>query len=153
LIALLKDAFDRYKEDTLGLTTVVVEIAADEGDKKEVEELRTGIVECTVPSQLVTLRGYGDALISKAIATLERVYTKIFEIEGEIVKENPPTEVYPVEYWARDKMGEVEELKSLSAKDIKGFLQRYRLLASDAHSRLLYDAERVRDIKGTTYSF
>jgi hypothetical protein len=147
LLELLKDAFERYKEDTLGLTTVVVEISTDEEDKKEIEEIRTGIVECTVPSQLVKLRGYGEALISKAIATLEKVYTKIFEIEGEIVKENPSTEVYPVEYWARDKMGEVEELKSIPASDIKRFIQRYRLLASDAHSRLVYDAERLKNIK------
>jgi cob(I)alamin adenosyltransferase/Arc/MetJ-type ribon-helix-helix transcriptional regulator len=147
LLELLKDAFERYKEDTLGLTTVVVEIATDEEDKKEIEEIRNGIVECTVPSQLVKLRGYGEALISKATATLEKVYTKIFEIEGEIVKENPSTEVYPVEYWARDKMGEVEELKSIPASDIKRFIQRYRLLASDAHSRLIYDAERLKNIK------
>ncbi len=148
LIALLKDAFDRYKGAALELTTVVGEIATEEAAKKEVEEIRNGIVACTVPSQLVQLRGYGDALISKAITTLETVYTKIFELEEEIGKENPPTHVYPIEYWTRDKMSELEDLKSLSAPDITDFTRRYRPLASDAHSRLLYDAERLRDIKG-----
>ena len=127
---------------------MVSEIAPEGEDKKEVEEIRNGIVECTVPSQIVTLRGYGDALISKSITTLETVYNRIFEIEEEIAKANPATEVYPVEYWTRDKMGELEELKSLSAPDIKGFILRYRLLASDAHSRLLYDSERLKDIGG-----
>ncbi len=147
LIALLKDAFDRYKGATLELTAVVGEIATEEEAKKEVEEIRNGIVECTVPSQIVQLRGYGDALISKSITTLETIYTKIFEIEEEIAKENPSTEVYPVEYWTQDKRGELEELKSLSAPDITGFIRRYRPLASDAHSRLLYDSERLGDIK------
>jgi hypothetical protein len=147
LTELLKDAFERYKEDTLGLTTVVLELSTDEADKTRVEEIRNGIVECTVPSQIVKLRGYGDALISLSLATLERVYTTIFELEGEIMKENPPSELYPVEYWATDKRGEVEELKSISASDIRGFIQRYRLLASDAHSRIRYDSERLKTIK------
>jgi hypothetical protein len=147
LIALLKDAFDRYKGATLELTAVVGEIAPEEEAKKDVEGIRNDIVECTVPSQLVQLRGYGDALISKSITTLETIYNKIFEIEEEIAKENPSTELYPVEYWTRDKMGELEELKSLSAHDITEFIRRYRPLASDAHSRLLYDSERLRDIK------
>ena len=147
LIELLKDAFERYKEDTLELTTVVVEISTDKEDKKRAEEIRNGIVECTLPSQIVKLRGYGEALISLSIATLEKVYNTIFEMEEEIVKENPSSEVYPVEYWGRDKLGEVEELKSISASDIRGFIQRYRLFASDAHSRLTYDSERLKNIK------
>jgi Arc/MetJ-type ribon-helix-helix transcriptional regulator len=147
LIALLKDAFDRYKGATLELTAVVGEIAPEEEAKKDVDKIRNDVVECTVPSQLVQLRGYGDALIRKSITTLETIYTKIFELEEEIAKENPSTDVYPVEYWTRDKMGELEELKSLSAHDITGFIRRYRPLASDAHSRLLYDSERLRDIK------
>ncbi len=148
LIALLKDAFERYKEATLELTTVVGELAPDEEAKKAVVDIRKGIVECTVPSQIVTLRGYGDALLSTSITTLGTVYTRIFEIEEEIVKENPSTEVYPVEYWGRDKMVEVEELKSISASDITRFIQSYRRFASDAHSRLIYDSERLKTIKG-----
>jgi len=94
------------------------------------------------------LRGHGDALIRKSISALEAVYNNIFEIEEEILKDNPTTEVYPVEYWAKDKLGEIEELKSMPASDIKGFIHRYRLLASDAHSRLMYDSERLKYIKG-----
>lgn len=148
LIALLKGAFDRYKGAALELTTVVGDIAPDAKAKKEVEELRNSIIECTVPSQLVQLRGYGDALISTAIATLETVYAKIFELEAEIAKENPPTDVYPVEYWTQDKIGGLEELKTLSSPNITEFMRIYRPLASDAHSRVLYDAERLQDIKG-----
>ncbi len=149
LIALLKDPFDLYKEDTLELTIAVSEISDNEEDKGEVEEIRKSIEECTLPSEIVTLHEYGDALISKSITSLETVYKEIFEIEEEIAKENPSTEVYPVEYWTRDKMGEIEELKSISASNIKEFIHRYRLLASDAHSRAQYDSERVKNIKGT----
>jgi len=149
LIALLADAFDRYKEDTLELARAVSEIADNEEDKKEVGEIRKSIEECTVPSEIVTLHEYGDALVSKSLTSLETVYKEIFEIEEEIAKENPATKVYPVEYWTRDKMGEIEELTSISASNIKEFIHRYRLLASDAHSRVHYDSERIKDIKGT----
>jgi hypothetical protein len=149
LIALLADAFDRYKEDTLELARAVSEIAGNEEDKKEVGEIRKSIEECTVPSEIVTLHEYGDALVSKSLTSLETVYKEIFEIEEEIAKENPATKVYPVEYWTRDKMGEIEELTSISASNIKEFIHRYRLLASDAHSRVHYDSERIKDIKGT----
>jgi chromosome segregation ATPase len=133
LIALLADAFDRYKEDTFELASAVAEISDNEEDKKEVEEIRESIEECTVPSEIVKLHEYGDALVSKSITSLETVYKEIFEIEEEIAKDNPSTEVYPVEYWTRDKMGEIEELKSISASNIKDFIHRYLLLASDAH--------------------
>ena len=149
LIALLKDPFDRYKEYTLELASAVAEISDNEEDKKEVEKIRKSIEECTVPSEIVTLHGYGDALVSKSITSLETVYKEIFEIEEEIAKDNPSTEVYPVEYWTKDKMGEIEELTSISASNIKGFIRRYRLLAADAHSRVHYDSERVKDIRGT----
>lgn len=149
LIELLKDVFERYKEHALELTDVVVEISEKgEEDKKEVEKIRKSIEACMLPSQMGRLRACGEALIMKSIAALEMVYNKIFEIEGEIMKENPTTEVYPVEYWAKDKLGEIEELKSMPASDIKGFIHRYRLLASDAHSRLMYDSERLKDVKG-----
>jgi len=46
-----------------------------------------------LPSQMRKLRGYGDALIRKSMSALEAVYNRIFEIEGEIAKENPTTEV------------------------------------------------------------
>nr|QNO54022.1 hypothetical protein KFAGBJAM_00003 [Methanosarcinales archaeon ANME-1 ERB6] len=148
LVGVLKDAFERYKGDTLELVNAVVEILEQEEEKKEVEEMRKSIEECMLPSQMRKLRGHGDALIRKSISALEAVYNRIFEIEGEILKESPTTEVYPVEYWAKDKMGEIEELKSMPASDIKGFIHRYRLLASDAHSRLMYDSERLKYIKG-----
>ena len=147
LTGVLKDAFERYKGETLELTNVVVEILDKEEDKKEVEEMRKGIEACMLPSQMRKLRGHGDALIRKSMSTLEVLYNKIFEIEGEIAKENPTTEVYPVEYWTKDKMGEIEELKSISKADIRGFIHRYGLLASDAHSRLVYDSERLKYIK------
>ena len=108
-----------------------------------------------LPSQMRKLRGHGDALIRKSISALETVYNRIFAIESEIAKENPTTEVYPVEYWTKDKMGEIEELKSMLASassDIKGFIHRYRLLASDAHSRLMYDSERLKYIKQNNIS-
>ncbi len=148
LVELLKDAFEMYKEDTFVLTNVVVEISEKEEDKREVEEIKKSIEECMLPSQMRKLREYGDALIIKSIPALEAVYNKIFEIEEEIAGENPTTEVYPVEYWAKDKMSEIEELKSISDSysDIRGFIHRYRLLASDAHSRLIYDSERLRYI-------
>ena len=155
LVGVLKDAFERYKAHALELTNVVVEISDTEEEKKEVGEMRKSIEECMLPSQMRKLRGHGDALIRKSISALEAVYNKIFEIEGKILKENPTTEVYPVEYWARDKMGEIEELKSMLASassDIKGFIHRYRLLASDAHSRLMYDSERLKYIKANNIS-
>jgi len=155
LVGVLKDAFERYKGEVLELINVVVEISDTEEEKKEVGEMRKSIEECMLPSQMRKLRGHGDALIRKSISALEAVYNKIFEIEGKILKENPTTEVYPVEYWARDKMGEIEELKSMLASassDIKGFIHRYRLLASDAHSRLMYDSERLKYIKANNIS-
>ncbi|MEA1957075.1 MAG: hypothetical protein U9N01_01800 [Euryarchaeota archaeon] len=147
LVGVLKDGFERYKAHTLELTNVVVEILDKEEDKKEVEEMRKGIEACMLPSQMRKLRGHGDALIKKSMSSFEVLYNKIFEIEGEIAKENPTTEVYPVEYWTKDKMGEIEELKSISKADIRGFIHRYGLLASDAHSRLVYDSERLKYIK------
>jgi len=150
LIGVLKDAFERYKAHALELTDVVVEISdlETEENKKEVEEIGKGIEACMLPSQMQKLRGFGDALIRKSKSTLEAIYNEIFEIEGEILKQSPTTEVYPVEYWTRDKMSEIEELKSMPASDIKGFVHRYRLLAAGAHSRLMYDSERLTDIKG-----
>ena len=150
LVGVLKDAFEMYKAHALELTTVVVEISDKEEEKKEIEEMRKGIEECMLPSQMRKLRGHDDALIKKSISALKAVYNEIFKIEEEILKESPTTEVYPVEYWTRDKMGEIEELRSMltsAASDIKGFIHRYRLLASDAHSRLMYDSERLKYIK------
>lgn len=149
LIGVLKDAFERYKEHALELTNVVVEISdwEKEEDKKEVEKISKSIEACTLPSQMGRLRACGDALIMKSIAALETVYNKIFEIEGEIAKENPTTELYPVEHWASDKMVEIEELKSMSKSDTREFVHRYRLFASDAHSRWVYDTERLKYIK------
>jgi Arc/MetJ-type ribon-helix-helix transcriptional regulator len=149
LIEMLKDAFERYKEHALELTNVVVEISEKEEEegKKEVEEIRKSIETCMLPSQMAKLREYGETLIIKSIAALEMVYKTIFEIEAEIAEANPTTEVYPVDYWAKDKMDEIEELKSMPKPDIRGFNHRYRLLASDAHSRLVYDSERLKDIR------
>jgi hypothetical protein len=146
LIALLKDAFEQYKAELLGLTVAVSELLDTGEDKAAVETLKTSIEASMSPSEIAKLREYGDALITKAIATLETVYHRIFELEGEIAEANPPTEVYPVEYWSRNKVEEVEELKSASATDTQGFIRRYRLLASDAQSRVLYDAERLKSI-------
>jgi hypothetical protein len=147
LIALLKDAFEQYKAEVLELTIAVSELLEKSEDKKEVEALKKGIEACMSPSEIAKLREYGDALMRKSIATLETVYHKIFELEAEIAEANPATEVYPVEYWSKNKMEEVEALKSLSTTAVKGFIRRYRLLASDAHSRVLYDAERLKSIK------
>ncbi|RZN41623.1 MAG: hypothetical protein EFT35_02115, partial [Methanophagales archaeon ANME-1-THS] len=61
LTELLKGAFERYKEDMLGLTMVVLELSMADEAQTRVEEIRNGIVECTVPSQIVKLRGYGEA--------------------------------------------------------------------------------------------
>jgi len=146
LIALLKDAFEQYKAEVLELTIAVSELLDTSEDKAEVEALKKGIDACMSPSEIAKLREYGDALMRKSIATLETVYHKIFELEAEIAEANPATEVYPVEYWSKTKMEEVEELKSVSTIDIKGFIRRYRLLASDAHSRVLYDAGRLKSI-------
>ena len=149
LSKMLEGVFERYKEDTLALTDVVVEVLGEEeeGDKKEMEELRGSVEGCMLPSQMRKLRGYGDALIILSIAALEAVYNNIFNTEEEILKADPTTELYPVEYWTRDKMSEVKELKSMTTSDLKDFVRRYRLLASDAHSRLAYDSERLKYIK------
>ena len=119
LSVVLKDAFERYKEDTLTLTFVVAEISEKGEAKKEIEEIRGSIEGCMLPSQMQKLRGYGDALIKKSLAVLETVYNRIYEIEGEILEENPATDVYPVEYWAKDKIGEVDELNSIPKYDIR----------------------------------
>ncbi|MBN1456110.1 MAG: hypothetical protein JW945_07670 [Methanomicrobia archaeon] len=146
LNALLKDAFEQYKAEVLELTIAVFELLDTSEDKAEVGALKTNIAACMSPSEIAKLREYGDALIRKSIATLEKVYHQIFELEAEIAEANPPTEVYPVEYWSKNKMEEVEELKSAATTDVKGFIRRYRLLAADAHSRLLYDTERLKRI-------
>ncbi len=44
-------------------------------------------------------------------------------------------------------MSEVDELKSMTTSDLKDFVRRYRLLASDARSRQAYDSERLKYIK------
>ncbi|MCW3129001.1 MAG: hypothetical protein N2V75_02705 [Methanophagales archaeon] len=147
LAGLLKDAFDGYKAHALELIEVLLEISGKEEDKKEVEEIRKNIETCMSPLQMQKLREFGDVLIKKSKSTLEAIYNEIFEIESEILKESPPPEVYPVEFWAEDKKDEIEELRSTSASDIEGFIHRYRLLASDAHSRLVYDSRRLKDIK------
>jgi hypothetical protein len=147
LAVVLKDAFDGYKAHALELTEVLAEISGKEEDKKEVEKIRKNIETCMSPLQMQKLREFGDVLKKKSESTLEAIYNEIFEIEGEILKESPPTEVYPVEFWAEDKRDEIEELKSMSASDIGGFIHRFRLLASDAHSRLVYDSKRLKDIK------
>jgi hypothetical protein len=144
-IGVLKESFGRYKEDTLELLTVVEEISDNEATKKEIEELRSNIDGCIMPSQMHKLKEYSDTLVKKSIAALEALYNRIFEVEGEIMKANPPTELYPAEYWTQARMGDIEDLKSLSASglDIQKYNRRYRILASDAHSRLLYDSESL----------
>ena len=47
----------------------------------------------------------------------------------------------------RFSMREIEELKSMSKSDVPAYTRRYRLFASDAHSRWEYDAERLQYIK------
>jgi len=149
LSKMLEGVFVQYKQDTLALTEVVVEVLdkAEEGAKEEIEELRVKIEGCMLPAQMRKLRGYGDTLLKLAISALESVYKGIFDTEEEILKENPTTDLYPVEYWTRAKMSETEELKSMPTSDLKDFVRRYRLLASDAHSRFLYDSERLKYIK------
>jgi hypothetical protein len=149
LSALLKGAFDRYRGEALELAVAVSGLVETEAARTEIEELTSGIMACTLPSQLAQLREHAERLISTSIATLEAVYTGVFELEAEIAKSNPPTSVYPVEYWTRDKLGEVEALKSAPMTELSGFIRRYRLLASDAHSRLLYDAARLKELQAT----
>lgn len=149
LIALLKGAFDRYRAEALELAAAVAELLDTEAAKNEVEELKSGILACTLPSQLAQLREQTERLISRSIATLEAVYTSIFELESEILKANPSPVVYPVEYWTRDKLGEVEALTAVPLTELSGFIRRYRLLASDAHSRVLYDAARLKELQAT----
>ncbi len=146
LITLLEDAFERYKVEVLELSIAVSELLEKHEDKEEVEALKKSINACMSPSEIAQLREYGDELIRKSIAVLETVYNKIFELEAEIAKTNPSTEVYPVEYWTKDKMDKIEELKSVPTTDVQHFIRRYRPLASDAHSRVRYDAERLRSM-------
>ena len=152
LIALLKDAFDRYRGEALELAVAVSGLVETENARNELDELTSGIEACTLPSQLAQLRELVERLISTANVRLEAVYTGVFELETEIAKSNPPTSLYPVEYWTRDKLGEVEALKSAPVTELSGFVRRYRLLASDAHSRLLYDAARLRELQATVSS-
>ncbi len=146
LITLLEDAFERYKAEVLELSIAVSELLEKHEDKEEVEALKKSINACMSPSEIAQLREYGDELIRKSIAVLETVYNRIFELEAEIAKTNPSTEVYPVEYWTKDKMDKIEELKSVPTTDVQHFIRRYRPLASDAHSRVRYDAERLRSM-------
>ncbi|HDS45111.1 MAG TPA: hypothetical protein ENN68_03305 [Methanomicrobia archaeon] len=152
LIVLLQDAFDQYKAEVLDLTIAVSELLDTSEDKAELDALKRGIEACMSPSEIAKLREYGDALIRKSVATLGTVYHRIFELEAEIAEANPTTEVYPVEYWSKNKMDEVEELKWGSTTEVKSFIRRYRLLAADAYSRLLYDAERLKRIKEEPHS-
>ena len=146
LIKLLEAVFDQYKEGTLELATVVGGIVDTEEDKSEVEELQKVVAALMLPSQIAKLHEHADALVKKSLSSLEEVYNRIFKLETEIAKKNPSTEVYPVEYWSRNKMSELDELKSIPVADITGFTQRYGLVASDAHSRLIYDSDRLEKI-------
>ncbi|KAF5412240.1 MAG: hypothetical protein C5S38_08565 [Candidatus Methanophagaceae archaeon] len=149
LSRMLETVFELYKEDTLALTTVVVEVLGEEekDDKKKIEKLRETIEACMLPSQMRKLRESGEALVILAITVLEAIYNNIFDLEAAILNEDPTTDLYPVEYWSREKKKEVEDLKSIPLSDLKEFVRRYRLLASDAHSRFAYDTERLNYIK------
>ena len=125
---------------------VVGGIVDTEEDKSEVEELQKVVAALMLPSQIAKLHEHADALVKKSLSSLEEVYNRIFKLETEIAKKNPSTEVYPVEYWSRNKMSELDELKSIPVADITGFTQRYGLVASDAHSRLIYDSDRLEKI-------
>jgi Iap family predicted aminopeptidase len=116
LTGVLEEEFDWYKEDTLELLNVVVGIldTAEEEEGKEIEWRKKNIGSCVEPSEIRKLRKYSDTLIKTFITALEAVYNKIFEFVSEIANENPATDVYPVEYWTREKMSEIEDLKSMS---------------------------------------
>ncbi len=146
LTGVLEEEFGQYKEDTLELLKEVAGISgtAEEEGGKEIGGLKKNIEACVQPSEMRKLRKYTDTLIQTSLTTIEAVYNMIFELEDEIADENPATDVYPVEYWAREKRSEVDDLKSMSKSDIPKYTRRYRLLASDAHSRLAYDAERLQ---------
>jgi hypothetical protein len=149
LTGVLEEEFGRYKEDTLELLKEVVGIldTADEEGGKEIEWLKKNIGSCVEPSEMQKLRKYTDTLIKTSLTALEGVYNKIFELESEIANENPATDVYPVEYWTRDKMREIDDLKAMPKSNVPTYTRRYRLLTSDAHSRVVYDAERLQYIK------
>jgi hypothetical protein len=149
LTGVLEEEFGRYKKDTLELLKEVAGISgtAEEEGGKGIEWLKVNIEACVEPSEMRKLRKHTDALIKTSLTTLEALYNKIFELESEIADANPATDVYPVEYWAREKMSEIDDLKSMSKSDVPAYTRRYRLFASDAHSRLAYDAERLRYIK------
>ncbi|MGB7001745.1 MAG: hypothetical protein WBE22_07005 [Halobacteriota archaeon] len=152
LTCVLEEEFERYKEDTLELLNVVAGISdtAEEAGGKDIEWLKENIGACVEPSEMRKLRKHNDTLIKTSLTAIETVYNKIFELEGEIANENPKTDVYPVEYWAREKMSEIEELKSMSKLDVPAYTRRYRLFASDAHSRVIYDADRLQYIKASS---
>jgi Arc/MetJ-type ribon-helix-helix transcriptional regulator len=57
LVGVLKDAFERYEEDALELTKVVVEISDTEEEKKEVGGIRKSIEECNVSLCLLGYKG------------------------------------------------------------------------------------------------
>jgi hypothetical protein len=154
LTGVLEEEFERYKKDTLELLTVVAGIldTAEEAGGKDIEWLKVNIGACVEPSEMRKLRKHNDTLIKTSLTAIESVYNKIFELEGEIANENPATDVYPVEYWTREKMSEIDELKSMSKLDVSAYTRRYRLFASDAHSRLEYDAERLQHMKASSNS-
>ena len=144
LSAMLSDEFERYKADVLVLAGVAAEIS----DDAEVKELKDRIEGCMLPSQMPKLLGYGKSLMELTVALLEKLYKQIFELETEIQAENPGTDAYPVEYWSRDKLSEIEELRAIAKEESTDvFVRRYRLLASDALSRLSYDSERLKYIR------
>ena len=148
LTGVLEEEFERYKEYMLELLTVVAGISdtAEEEIGKDVVWLKENISACVEPSEMRKLRKYNDTLIKTSLVAITAVYNKIFTLEGEIANKNPATDVYPLDYWAREKMSEIEDLKSLSKSDLPEYTGRYRLLASDAQSRLVYDAERLQYI-------
>ncbi|RLG33437.1 hypothetical protein DRN80_04675 [Methanosarcinales archaeon] len=144
LSAMLSDEFERYKADVLVLAGVAAEIS----DDAEVKELKDRIEGCMLPSQMPKLLGYGKSLMELTVALLEKLYKQIFELETEIQAENPGTDAYPVEYWSRDKLSEVEELRAIAKEESTDvFVRKYRLLASDALSRLSYASERLKYIR------
>ncbi|RCV63585.1 hypothetical protein C5S53_13090 [Methanophagales archaeon] len=149
LTGVLKEEFGQYKEDTLELLKEVAGISdtVEEEGGRDIEWLKKNIDACVEPSEMRKLRKHNDTLIKTSLTALEGVYNKIFELEREIADGNPATDVYPVEYWAIEKRNEIDELKSMPKSDVPAYTRRYRLFASDAHSRLEYDAERLQYIK------
>ncbi|VUT28286.1 MAG: hypothetical protein SYNGOMJ08_00855 [Candidatus Syntrophoarchaeum sp. GoM_oil] len=132
--------FNRHKEESEELVRSVKNMV----DESVIDEIEEKLEALDSPSQHPVLEELSEELKNLAIDTLKNLYDKVFDIELRIKEKEPSSEDYPVDYWAENRMEEVEDLRSVEGLDL--FTQKYELLMEDADSRWKYDIDRLNSI-------